>query len=148
MRRDFHADSWWFYKFILSFCENTELATMLKPKILVVDDPEGVTVFFGEMLRDESFEVGTGLSIDQLTQKMQTLKPDLVVADIDKVSSHESFRALIKDLPIIWASRFSSLDFENLPKMARILNKPFRYVDLKLAIRSEFAKVKKRFDTI
>jgi hypothetical protein len=67
----------------------------------------------------------------------------VVVCDPVKVKNLNPLLAEIQSrkLILIWASKFSDLDFDDLPLMARIINKPFKPIDLKYTIRGEIRKV-------
>ena len=116
---------------------------MEKPRVLVVDDEIGIQEFFRDFISDHAYEVTISSSADEALRMMATDPPDIVVADLPKVD----LQAKIADLAqkfntlLICASQFSLIpdDFD-VPSIARILNKPFRAFDLKIAVRSELAK--------
>ena len=112
-------------------------------KILIVDDNKDIKSLYGEFIANsQTFEVRTATSCAQACEQISNFKPELVVADVDKFTDQEKFVHATKaaNAILIWASRFETLDFEDLPVIARILNKPFRPMDVKIAIRSELNK--------
>jgi hypothetical protein len=119
---------------------------MNKPKVLVLDDDLGLKQFYSNLSGDTAIDWDFVSSFDEFEKKLLNT-PDMIVADIARFLDIERMRKLVHARPIIWASKFENIDLPDLPVKARILNKPFKETDLRLAIRSEFAKLKKRFDT-
>jgi len=116
-----------------------------KPSILVVDDKLGIDTYFKEFAADQGFNVRIANSTEEAMKEIATDPPELVVADVNKLHDSKRLIDLVEkfDTPLIWASKFKDINFEDLPRIARILNKPFRTIDLKYAIRSEFSKYNK-----
>jgi len=54
----------------------------MKKKILVVEDEEGLRLFYEEELEAEGYEVITATNGKEAIQKLEEDKPDLVVLDI------------------------------------------------------------------
>jgi DNA-binding response OmpR family regulator len=54
----------------------------MKKKILVVEDEEGLRLFYEEELETEGYEVITAANGKEAIQKLEEDKPDLVVLDI------------------------------------------------------------------
>jgi len=54
----------------------------MKKKILVVEDEEGLRLFYEEELEAEGYEVMTASNGKEAIQKLEEDKPDLVVLDI------------------------------------------------------------------
>lgn len=123
---------------------------MLKPKVLIVDNQQGLTQYYQDIVHDDAFEVFTASDALGALKILQSNDPDLVVADIELVNDRETLASAIrqKNIIAIWASKFATLDLDALPFIPRLINKPFKAVDLKTAIKSEFSKAKRRFDTI
>jgi len=52
------------------------------PKILIVDDDEGVTQTFARMLRLEGYQVRTAVSAETGLQEAQNSQPDAIILDL------------------------------------------------------------------
>ncbi len=113
-----------------------------KPSVLVVDDRRGVEDYFKEFVQDQKFSVRVANSTDEAMKEIATNPPELIIADVSKLKNGKTLTDLVEkfEIMLIWASAFESIDFEDLPLIARIINKPFKTIDLKYAIRSEFFK--------
>jgi CheY-like chemotaxis protein len=54
----------------------------MKKKILVVEDEEGLRLLYEEELKAEGYEVITAQNGREAIQKLEQLKPDLIILDI------------------------------------------------------------------
>jgi len=54
----------------------------MKKKILVVEDEEGLILFYEEELKAEGYEVFTARNGKEAIQKLEEDKPDLIILDI------------------------------------------------------------------
>ena len=84
---------------------------MAKGKILVVDDEIYIVHILDFSLGMEGYEVVTALDGEQALQKVQDLRPDLIVLDImmPKMDGYETCKALkadpqTRDIPVILLS--------------------------------------------
>ncbi len=62
-------------------------------KILIADDEEGVLFFFGQMLKNEGFEIITAKDGEEAKEEFQKNKPDLAILDI-KMPKCDGFEVL------------------------------------------------------
>ena len=79
---------------------------VMKKKILVVDDDEGLRDLYKDVLVDEGYEVLTAKNGKEALQKLEREKPDLIVLDIvmPKMDGMEALGRIIgkdKTIPII-----------------------------------------------
>ncbi len=79
---------------------------LIKKKILLVDDDEGLRDLYKEELKDEGYEVLTAKNGKEALQKLEKEKPDLVVLDIvmPKMDGMEALGRIIgkdKSIPVI-----------------------------------------------
>jgi DNA-binding NtrC family response regulator len=112
-------------------------------KVVIIDDSKDLTSLYNEILLEkQTFDVKTDLNGKSACKLIDDFKPEVVIADLDKFREHVELLTATKqiDAIVIWASRFQTIEFDDLPHAARILNKPFRPVDVKFAIRSELNK--------
>jgi DNA-binding response OmpR family regulator len=79
---------------------------LMKDKILVVDDDEGLRDLYKEVLAEEGYEVLTAKNGKDGLQKLEKEKPDLIVLDIvmPKMDGMEALGRIIgkdKTIPVI-----------------------------------------------
>jgi DNA-binding response OmpR family regulator len=79
---------------------------IMKKKILLVDDDDGLRDLYREELEDEGYEVLTAVNGKEALQKLEKEKPDLVVLDIvmPKMDGMEALGRIIgknKTIPVI-----------------------------------------------
>ncbi len=86
---------------------------MAKGKILIVDDEEHIRFLYSEELTDEGYAVVTHDSGDQLLEKIEAEKPDLIVLDIKMVDYNgldllQDIRNKYYDLPVILCTAYDT----------------------------------------
>jgi DNA-binding response OmpR family regulator len=79
---------------------------LMKKKVLLVDDDEGLRDLYEEELKDEGYEIVTAKNGKETIQKLEREKPDLIVLDIvmPKMDGMETLGRIIgkyKTIPII-----------------------------------------------
>lgn len=117
-----------------------------KPLVYVLDDRNDLAQYFST--QDDVIDWQRFETFEAFKTAIQSKAPDMIIADIAKFHIPDQWPKLVAQRPVIWASQFKTLDFEQLPQIGRILNKPFRGSDLLYAVRAEFAKAKKKFESI
>lgn len=116
------------------------------PFVVVVDDEVGVKTYYAELLQDQRFKVEVFTSTDKFLSELDRLpKPDLVIADVTRLQRCGEFAKTIErsGCGLVWAARFAEWHEDTLPYPGRVLNKPFKPLDLSYAIRFELIKVGK-----
>lgn len=109
-------------------------------KILIVDDANDIDAFYSWINNcKEEFEVQFTADGKTACQLISSFCPEIVLADIDKFTEHQEVVEAVKRSKsvLVWASKFRTINFEDLPVVARIMNKPFRDLDVRFTIRSE-----------
>jgi DNA-binding response OmpR family regulator len=111
-------------------------------KVLIVDSETEINAFYTAFLDFAEFETKIVNTTDMALRTIATNLPDLVVADVPELKDGFRISELAEkfSIPIIFASRFKNIEFEQLPKIARIINKPFKGLDLRFAVRAAIAK--------
>jgi len=71
-----------FLKKRLFFVKTLSIIKHMKKKILVVEDEEGLRLLYEEELKSEGYEVLTASNGREAIQKLEEVKPDLIVLDI------------------------------------------------------------------
>ena len=97
----------------LVFHEEIENNTAMSEKILVVEDEEGLRLFYEEELTSEGYEVITARNGKEAIQRLEEGSPDLIILDIvmPVMDGMEALsRILRKDrkIPIILNSSYSA----------------------------------------
>ena len=123
------------------------MTTMMKKKILLVDDDKDLVTTLAQAISMNDFEVVTAFSGTEGLKKILTEKPDLVIFDVMMETDTAGFEAVyqirskregskyagVKDIPIIMLtaidqvtnSRFSlNADQNFLPNISDFLTKP------------------------
>lgn len=83
------------------------------PKILIVDDEEGIRMLYSMELQDEGYEVLTLADGKELLQVVESESPDCIVLDIkmreyNGLDLLQQIRKRHYDLPVILNSAYSS----------------------------------------
>jgi DNA-binding response OmpR family regulator len=83
------------------------------PKILIVDDEEGIRMLYSMELQDEGYEVLTLADGKELLQVVESESPDCIVLDIkmreyNGLDLLQQIRKQHYDLPVILNSAYSS----------------------------------------
>jgi DNA-binding response OmpR family regulator len=83
------------------------------PKILIVDDEEGIRMLYSMELQDEGYEVLTLADGKELLQVVESESPDCIVLDIkmreyNGLDLLQQIRKKHYDLPVILNSAYSS----------------------------------------
>ncbi len=91
--------------------ETESMETESKKKILLVDDDDGIQMFYGEELEDEGYQVIPALNGKQALEKFEDDPPDLVILDINMpdMTGLEVLRQMKNinaDLPVILSSAY------------------------------------------
>ena len=123
------------------------MTTMMKKKILLVDDDKDLVTTLAQAISMNNFEVVTAFSSTDGLKKILSEKPDLVILDVMMETDTAGFEAVyqirskregskyagVKDIPIIMLtainqvtnSRFSlNADQSFLPNISDFLTKP------------------------
>ena len=95
---------------------------MIMKKILLVDDEESIHVLYREELEEQGYEVHSAMSGDQALQLVPTLKPDLVILDIQMpgMNGIDVLRKIKEEdpkLPVILSSAYQEFK-QNLSSWA------------------------------
>ena len=82
-------------------------------KILVVDDEEHIRLLYSEELSEAGYEVITAADGYQLTERIETEKPDLIILDIKMVDYNgldllQEIRNKFYNLPVILCTAYDT----------------------------------------
>ncbi len=80
-------------------------------KILLVDDEDSIHLLYREELEEEGYEVHSALSGEEALEKLNIIKPDLVILDINMpgMNGIDALRRIKEDrpnLPVILSSAY------------------------------------------
>jgi len=131
-------------------------------KILIVDEEAAIRMLYQEELTEEGYDVDTTDGYNDLLELIAEKKPDLVVFDVEKISSGglgilEEIRNCFKDIPIILCTAYDSLrydtkidtanhfmvkssDLRRLKRMVRLELDKLSLFDLSISTMQEAAK--------
>ena len=110
-------------------------------KILLVDDEEHICTYYSEELSEEGHEVFTLLSGHNLLEKIDLLKPEVVILDIklvdyDGLDLLQEIRSRHRDLPVILCSAYDTYKYNEKAIAADYyVVKSFDLSELKMAIQ-------------
>ncbi|HBO83403.1 MAG: two-component system response regulator [Deltaproteobacteria bacterium GWC2_42_11] len=83
----------------------------MKKKVLVVDDEEGIRLFYKEELKEEGMDVHAAASGEEALEKLEADKYDLVILDIklpgiDGIEVLRQIKEKWKTLPVILCTAY------------------------------------------
>ncbi len=122
----------------------------LAPRVLIVDDDDGIQTLMKALLRRREVDVDSASDGDAALRKMRERSYDSIVLDLmlPKVNGFEIVRELKTSLPALLkrtivvtaASNHALRDFEDSELVRRVLRKPFdinEFIDEVLACASD-----------
>ena len=111
-------------------------------KVLIVDTPGSFDELYGDFQTLPGFQSKFAGSVTEALKKIATDPPHIIIVDVPSFPDGEKIADLAKkfDIPLVYASAFENFAFERVPEGARIINKPFRGFDLKVAVRGQLFK--------
>ncbi|HEX3071409.1 MAG TPA: response regulator [Thermoanaerobaculia bacterium] len=122
----------------------------LAPRVLIVDDDDGIQTLMKALLRRREVIVDSASDGDAALRKMRELRYDSIVLDLmlPKVNGFEIVRELKTSLPdllkrtivVTAVSNHALADFEDSELVRRVLRKPFdinEFIDEVLACASD-----------
>jgi len=110
-------------------------------RILLVDDEEHICTYYSEEISGEGHEVFTLLSGHELLEKIDLLKPEVVILDIklvdyDGLELLQEIRKQYRDLPVILCSAYDTYKYDQKAIAADYyVIKSFDLSELKMAIQ-------------
>jgi len=112
------------------------------PKVLIIDTADSVAEFYSDFMKLRDYSASAVHDTAAALRTIQATPPDLIIGDMPAFSDGSKIADLAAGLniPIIYASRFKDFEYENLPKFARVINKPFNGLDLKFSARAQLVK--------
>lgn len=114
---------------------------MDKAKILIVDSKDGLERYFSDFVSEKDYDIDQTSSAEQALKIMATSPPHLVITDMGMIPNGDRVLSLAQQFnaSFICASSCKNAGNFSLPDSVRVLNKPFRLIDLQIAIRSVMA---------
>lgn len=120
------------------------------PRVLLVDDEEGVRFSLGELLKTRGYDVDSAADGEEALEKARAEPPDIVVTDIvmPKTGGLEvltELRTLCPGVPVIAISgggRISAANYLEVASLfgaAEVLEKPFEFDTLLAAVEKALA---------
>ena len=115
---------------------------MEKPKILIVDKQKDLEQFFTTFLNNPDFKSEATDDITKTMDLLQTKPFDLAIVDLGQIEDADKISCFTNQnkIPLICASSYKNAAKITLPEHARVLSKPFKDIDLNIAIKSVLAK--------
>lgn len=112
------------------------------PKILIVDDNQGLRMLFAKRLQRAGFEVNFAFNGHNGLQEAQKLRPDLIILDYQMpvMDGDEMLRRMRRtewgrDIKVIMVTASSSLqDIEGIEEVSLIIYKPVSTIELMDAV--------------
>ncbi|MDZ7642532.1 MAG: response regulator [Desulfurivibrio sp.] len=80
-------------------------------KILLVDDEESIHLLYREELEEEGYEVESAISGDEALEKLDVVKPDLIILDINMpgmngIEALRRIKEINPDIPVILCTAY------------------------------------------
>ena len=116
---------------------------MKKYKILILDSQETIEKYYSNFINNSEYDVTFISDVNLLFNNTEHEHTHLIIVDLVHFRNHyESIvqYAREKNTYIICASSFKNVGDLNLDKSIRILNKPFKDIDLRITVKSVLAK--------
>lgn len=116
---------------------------MRKYKILILDSQETIEKYYSNFINNSEYNVTFISDVSLLLNNTEHEQPHLIIADL--IHFRNYYESIVqyakeKNIYLICASSFKNVGDLNIDKNIRILNKPFKDIDLRITVRSVLAK--------